>query len=118
MSEFQIIPLLTAFGLGSIMSALIQSYLSKRGKIEDRNFEERKLAYIGLLEAYHKAAVSPSEENAKNFAYWQMRCDIVGPKAVRDSIALIVSSNDDRIMRNMAHKNLKDAIRQDLSIGK
>jgi hypothetical protein len=64
-----IVPLLTAFGLGSTVTALVQSYLHIRTTLEQRNFEERKMAYIGLLEAYHKAAVEGTDEAAKEFAY-------------------------------------------------
>lgn len=114
----EVLPLLTAFGLGSIVTALVQSWLEKKSKIDDRNFEERKKAYIGLLEAYHKAAVEPSDANSKNFAYWQMRCELVAPKSVRHSIEKIVSTNDDVEGRYLAHEQLKSALRSDLSVSK
>ena len=41
----EIIPFLTAFGLGSIVTAFIQSWLKRKEHLEDRNFEERKKAY-------------------------------------------------------------------------
>jgi len=113
-----ILPLLTAFGLGSIVTALVQSWLQRKSKIDDRNFEERKQAYVGLLEAYHKAAVEPSDANSKNFAYWQMRCDLVAPKSVRSAIEKIVSTNDNVEGRFLAHEQLKSALRSDLSVSK
>jgi len=114
----EILPLLTAFGLGSIVTALVQSWLQRKGKIDDRNFEERKKAYVGLLEAYHKAAVEPSDTNSKNFAYWQMRCDLVAPKNVRHAIEKIVTTNDNIEGRHLAHEQLKSALRNDLSVSK
>lgn len=111
-----IIPLLTAFGLGSIVTAVVQSFIKRREWIETRNFRERKEAYIGLLEAYHKAAVSPSNEAAKEFAYWQLRCELVAPDRVCKAIARIVETNDDQNARHTAHEDLKRGMRRDLGI--
>lgn len=111
-----VLPLLTAFGLGSIVTALVQSWLSNRSKRDERSFREKQAAYIGLLEAYHRAAVEGTEDAAKNFAYWQMRCELVAPEAVRKAIERIVETNEDRIGRPKAHEALKAALRADLGI--
>ena len=118
MDSSLILPLLTAAGLGSIMTAAVQIFLSGRLDIRKRNFEEKKNAYIGLLEAYHSAAVQGTDEAAKNFAYWQMRCELVAPKFVRDAIAEIISSNEDVAARHIAHEQLKTALRSDLGVMK
>lgn len=112
----QLIPLLTAFGLGSIVTALIQSWLAQRSKQDERRFLEKQSAYIGLLEAYHRAAVERTDESAKGFAYWQMRCELVAPKPVRDAISQIVETNDDRPARMEADRVLREAMRKDLGI--
>jgi len=109
-------PLLGAFGLGSVLTALVQSWLSARSKASERSFEERKEAYIGLLEAYHQAAVEGTDQAGKKFAYWQMRCEIVGPQAVRNAIEEIVATNDDLKGRTLAHEKLKSSIRKDLGV--
>ncbi|WP_007197323.1 hypothetical protein [Hoeflea phototrophica] len=64
-----VVSFIAAFGLGSLLTAVIQFWLARRARIDERNFEERKLAYIGLLEAYHQAAVEGTDTAAKNFAY-------------------------------------------------
>lgn len=112
----ELLPLLTAFGLGSIVTALVQAWMAQRGRIEGRSFEERKAAYIGLLEAYHRAAVEQSDTAAKNFAYWQMRCELVAPKGVREARTRIIETNDDPLGRPIAHAALKDALRADLGV--
>lgn len=112
----QIIPLLTAFGLGSIVTAFIQAWLAQRSKRDERGFAEKQAAYVGLLEAYHRAAVERSDEAAKLFAYWQMRCELVAPEPVRDAIRRIVDTNDDRKGRDIAHEDLKVAMRADLGV--
>lgn len=112
----QFIPLLTAFGLGSIVTAFVQSWITRRARIADRSFDERKAAYIGLLEAYHRAAVEGTDAAAKHFAYWQMRCELVAPKPVRRAITAIIETNDDPAKRYPAHEALKEALRADLGV--
>ena len=100
------------------MTALIQSLLAQRSKQDERRFREKQAAYIGLLEAYHRAAVEGTDEAAKNFALWQMRCELVAPEAVRRAIERIVETNEDRAGRTKAHDELKAAFRTDLGIAK
>jgi|SRR3990167_9907170 hypothetical protein len=114
----EIVPLITAFGLGSVVTALVQSWLAQSAKQDERCFQEKQVAYVGLLQAYHRAAVEGTDEAAKEFAYWQMRCELVGPQRVRDAIRRIVETNDDRDQRAIAHEALKDALRSDLGIVK
>ena len=118
MSPELVIPLLTAFGLGSVITALVQTWLQNLNQTKKRNFDERKHAYIGLLEAYHEAAVAGTDEAAKKFAYWQMRCELVSPPDVRAAISKIVETNDDIEARYIAHEQLKDALRSDLGVSK
>jgi hypothetical protein len=112
----QVLPLLTAFGLGSVVSAVVQAWLAQLGRVSGRSFDERKAAYIGLLEAYHRAAVERTDAAAKNFALWQMRCELVAPRPVREAIAEIVATNDSPDKRNSAHEKLKAALRADLGV--
>lgn len=114
----QLISLITAFGLGSVVTTFIQSWLSLKAAHGERSFREKQAAYVGLLEAYHRAAVEGTDEAAKYFAYWQMRCDLVGSVKVRNAIRRVVETNDDRFERNQAHDILKDALREDLGVTK
>lgn len=114
------IQFISAAGLGGIVGSLltvfVQSWLSNKQYIANRNFQEKKEAYTGLLEAYHKAAVEGTDTAAKNFAYWQMRCELVSPQNVRGSIQKIVDTNDDKSGRYVAHEALKDVMRKDLGV--
>ncbi|MGC6329154.1 hypothetical protein [Rhizorhabdus sp. FW153] len=112
----EVIQLITAFGLGSIVTALIQSWLSQRAAKTERSFKEKQAAYVGLLEAYHRAAVEGTDEAAKHFAYWQMRCELVGSANVRDAVCRIVETNGDRPGRDKAHEDMKEAMRADLGV--
>ena len=71
-----------------------------------------------MLEAYHRAAVENSDEAAKNFAYWQMRCELVAPKRVRLAIESIIATNDNMPARHQAHEELKKSLREDMGISK
>jgi ribulose bisphosphate carboxylase small subunit len=94
--------------IGSLLTTFVQAWLS--------NKLEKKESYIGLLEAYHAAAVEHTDKAAKNFAYWQMRCELVAPKEVREVIQKIVDTNDNHKERIVAHEKLKEALRKDLGI--
>jgi hypothetical protein len=112
----QIVSLLTAFGLGSIVTTIVQAWLANRSKRDERRFQEKQTAYIGLLEAYHRAAVEGTDETSKQFAYWQMRCELVAPAPVRDAIRRIVETNDDRLARQIADQDMRQSMRADLGI--
>jgi hypothetical protein len=84
--------------------------------VRQRNFQEKKESYVGLLQAYHRAAVEGTDEAAKEFAYWQMRCELVAPENVRNAIQAIVDTNDDRVARDLAHERLKAALRNDIGV--
>lgn len=111
-----VVPFLTAFGLGSIVTALVQSWLTHRSKRDDRRFQEKQAAYIGLLEAYHRAAVEGTKEAGMAFAYWQMRCDLVASARVRRAISSVVETNDNPPARMTADHEMKAAMRADLGI--
>lgn len=113
-----VLPLLTAFGLGSVITVLLQAVVTQLAQKSGRSFDERKAAYIRLLEAYQRAAVEGTDAAAKEFAYWQMRCDLVAPEAVRLAISRIVETNDDLSGRGTAHEELKRALRVDLGIAR
>lgn len=71
---------LSAFGLGALVTALVQAWLSQRADIARRNFQEKKECYIGLLEAYRKACLKSNGETQNEFAYWAVRCGLVAPE--------------------------------------
>lgn len=110
------IALFSAFGIGSVVTALVQALVASKSKHSDRKFAEKKEAFVGILEAYHRAAVEGTDAAAKDFAYWQMRCELVASRVVRDAIEDIVRTNEDPVRRQLAHEELKDALRRDLGV--
>lgn len=73
--------------------------VARRTQKDERSFREKRAAYVGLMEAYYRAAVEGTDETSKAFAYWQMRCELVAPERVRSAIRRIVETNDDRPAR-------------------
>ena len=114
MAEF--VSLLTAAGLGSIATLLVQFYLSNRKDFLKRVIAERREAFIGLLSALHRAGVEKTDSAAKEFAYWQMRCELVASKDVIEAIQDIINTNENRELRLIALEKLKDSMRKDLGI--
>jgi len=112
-----IISLIAAAGLGSIFTTCIQECLISRRDSENRKFEEKKEAFIGLLKAYHSSAVDPSEKNAKEFGYWQLRCELVASDPVRKAVQrMIDTSGDEHPDRPEAYKEFLKCLRDDLGI--
>ncbi len=60
---------LTAFGVGSIFSVAVQTYLTQRAATKQRNFQEKKEAYVGVLDSFRILFSKDSIENQRNVAY-------------------------------------------------
>jgi len=104
----------SAFGLGAIVTALVQAWLSQRADVAKRDFQEKKECYIGLLEAYRKA--SQENDKGKEFAYWAVRCALVAPENIRTTIEEIKTSS--RGQQEQAFKHLQAQMRKDLGVAK
>ena len=107
--------LLGGLGLGSLLNSLVTHFTTQKSKKEQRRYEEKKAAYLGLFTSLHDAAVSPSDENSKAYALWQAKCQIFGSNEVAKFAQEIIDTNDGpRDLRHVAFEKLLEAIRQDL----
>ncbi len=115
-----LISILGAIGLGSLITVIVKHFLST--SFEDRKFItlEKKEAYLGLLDSLQRAAVDPSDENSKLYAFWQTRISLVGSSEVIKYTKDIVDTNSPkkRELRNKAFHNLVSSMRKDLNINK
>jgi hypothetical protein len=110
-----ILPLFGAFGVGTLFTSVATHFMSRRATTNDRWYQERREAYLGLLNALHQAAVHPSDENSKDYALWQTRCTLFGSSEVSKYAQQIVETNDGpRTARDDAFQNLIEAMRVDL----
>ena len=102
-------------GVGSLITSLVTHYTNQKAKQKERRYEEKKDAYLGLLNSLHDAAVNPSDKASKSFALWQTKCQIFGSYNVSRYAQAIVDTNDGpREERELAFQSLLDAIRKDL----
>ncbi|MGR6862699.1 hypothetical protein ACU5EH_21805 [Aliivibrio salmonicida] len=74
-----------------------------------------KNAYLGLLDALHKAVVEPSNAASKEYAIWRAKCSLFGSKDVVHFAQKMVDTNDDRVEREKAFNGLLEVMRKDLS---
>ncbi len=78
LSYFQLfLALITAFGLGSIVTAFVQARLTKKSYLENRNFQEKKEAYVGYLKDLHRQEIEKTEESALFVGHMQSICDTI-----------------------------------------
>lgn len=112
-----IIQFFSAFGLGAVVVALVQAWLSHRAEIAKRNFQEKKECYVGLLEAYRTACQTHPQKNdsvAKEFGYWSVRCALVAPKNIR--LLIEEMKTDDYDTQARSFERLQTAMRKDLGV--
>jgi len=118
--ENWVIPLLGGLGIGSVLTAIITKlldhFINRKTAKQALLYKEKREAYLGLLDALHKAAVQPSNENSKAFALWQTRIEVFGTNEVAEAVQGIVETNEpsQRRERDLFFKQLIIAIRKDL----
>jgi|LakMenEpi03Aug12_release.lakeMendotaPanAssembly.Ray.scaffolds.fasta_scaffold00115_41 hypothetical protein len=120
-----------------ILTAYITFKLNDNANKRELVFQEKKEAYIGILEAYKEVArISKTRDHydlwsvdegsngysiqdqikaQEDFDYWAIRCKLVGSQEVNEHIELLTdteSNSDERAALN----NLHNAIRKDLQV--
>jgi hypothetical protein len=108
--------LLTAFGVGSIVSVGVQSWLDSRKEYQRKRFSERREAYAGLLDAYRQAAIENTPDSRTNFGYWELRCRLVASERVARAIRAFATTEPAGSDRNTTQDELINAMRNDLEL--
>lgn len=111
-----IITFLGGLGVGSVLTAVVQHWLARRGKGADTRFAERKAAFDGLLAAYAGLAEGWSDQKAKQFALWESKVQMVASSATVDAIKRLKASDPGSTARDKAHDELMAAMRADLGV--
>jgi hypothetical protein len=116
------IQFLSAFGLGAIVAAFVQAWLSNRAYNSKRNFDDKKECYVGFLDALYQSEVERTEKSALNVGHWQNRIELGGFRFVIGGCARIKETNPIsggvHPERPQASHNLKEAMRRDLGVAK
>ena len=106
---------LGAFGLGSVITALVQSFLSIKANDRQRRYLERKEAYIGLLDSWRKDDEEGNPpSNAFVNGHWALRCQLVGSDTVKSAIDTWMATEPGTKARQNVTKAIKRAMRDDL----
>jgi hypothetical protein len=113
--ELDFLALLTAFGVGSIVTAIIQFWLSARATEKQRMYDERKEAYVGLLHSWKEyESKEPSDEGAFEIGHWLLRAQLVAPKPTLLHLNRWEETPVGSQERIEATRALKSAMRKDL----
>jgi hypothetical protein len=122
----EVAQLLSAAGfggiVGSLLTTIVQAWLAGKQVTSNRNFSEKKDAYLGFLEAAHRSEIQQTLEASMNWGYWRNRCELVASPEV---ILLLQKVEDTNPIDGNSHphrphiiRQLKDAMRKDLGVFK
>lgn len=111
-----ILALLTAFGIGSAVTAFTQYILTSRASARRRTYDERKEAYIGLAEAWvRQDKEGVSKGNMLDVGHWLLRCQLVAPNSMLPLLQGWASAEPGSAERITLTDQVKSAMRKDLS---
>lgn len=118
----EVLDFITATGLGVIIATVIQFLWTERLATKQRNFQEKKEAYSGFLNACHRSEIEQTDEAAKYVGHWSNICEIVGSAEVRNCLVEHMKTNpingEVHPDRPDVMKKLKQAMRKDLGFPK
>lgn len=106
---------LTVFGAGSLLTALVQIILSNRAISRRRQYDERKEAYIGLLEAWVRQESEGFKDTSfLDVGHWVLRSELVASASVFALLKKWKDTQPGSIVRIDTTDRLKSAMRDDL----
>lgn len=112
-----IFSLVGGLGTGAIITTIISHYISSSQEHRAYLRSKKEESYIGLLEAYSKAAVDSSVDARTNFVYWHMRVQIFGSKAVDNLVHEFYGPKGvSREAQKELRENIIAEIRKDLKV--
>jgi len=110
-----IFPLIGGLGVGALLKSVVEFIFNKNITRQKVEYSEAREAYLGLLDALHKAAVEPSDKHSKDFALWQTRIQLFGSEKVAKAVQGIIDTNaDSQTERNKFFEEMIDAMKEDL----
>lgn len=110
-----VVTLLGAAGFGSLLTVKLRHWTSRSADHSDRLFNERKEAYLGLLESWVRQENEEfSETSFRDVGHWVLRCELVASNNVFDCLQNWKSSAPGSEARTIATDALKAAMRMDL----
>lgn len=105
---------LGGLGAGSVVTAILQHYLSRRAQQVDALRKDRTEVYAGLLQALESLEVADSQENKKRFGMWVARAQVIASTGVIEAIAAMRLTPPNSAQRDSALASLLRCMRSDL----
>jgi hypothetical protein len=107
--------------IGSLLTTFVQGWLAQRSAQNVRNFQEKREAYVGILEAIHNADINETREAALTAGYWYNRCQLVASKDVLRAMSMLFETNplpsgEVHPKRREALEKIHAAMRRDLRV--
>jgi hypothetical protein len=105
---------LGGLGIGSVLATIANHFMSRRASVNDRWYQEKREAYLGLLNA-----LEPGGDDARGYRLWNARCALFGSSEVlkyaKEVDETPYSADAERnAARKAAFQNMLGAMRDDL----
>lgn len=108
-----LMPLIAGLGIGSLLKSFVDYLIARRTNAHQRWYQEKREAYLGLVEAIRKAAIKPSDEASKEFGYWKIRCELFGTTEVANLAQRMIDTTERTAEREVVFRELIQAMRKD-----
>ena len=110
-----VISLLTAFGMGTLITAIVQWYISTRFEAKKRQYDERKEAYVGLLESWVRQENNGfTKDSERDVGHWHLRAQLVASERVYGLLCGWIGTEPGSSERIEITQKLKMTMRDDL----
>jgi hypothetical protein len=107
---------LGGFGSGTVITTVVQHYLSRNAQKADSLRQDRSEVFTGLLQALEALEVKETIENLKNFGFWAARTQVFGSTQVVSALAQMRSTAPNSPDRTATFQQLLAAMRKDLGV--
>jgi hypothetical protein len=99
--------ILTGFGVGTVVTSIVNHFLARRASMSDRWYQERREAYLGMIAAIQSLR--------GDVPAWHARCALFGSPEVMKYAAQVAETSDEPYdTRNEGFKKMLEAMRNDL----
>ena len=109
-----ILALFGGLGIGSLLTTVVNHFLSKKSGAAARLYQEKREAYLGMTKALYDAEIEPGPKNEKMFGYYLNVTKIFGAHNVVEAAQKVIESTPNSEGRGTALRNFYEAMRKDL----
>lgn len=109
-----ILAIFGGLGIGSLLTAVVNHFLSKKKDAAEKLYQEKKEAYIGMTRALYDAEIEPGPKNEKMFGYHLNIAKMFSSSDVIVSAQKVIESAPGSQNRKTALDEFYEAMRKDL----